>query len=70
MGVKFHHLQQINQSYLQHFCNALSYAFVCQKASLYFVVHALSPDRFVKDGSNEIKKLNNELSQTKDNHMN
>lgn len=66
MTFKFHHLQQINQTYLQHFGNALSYAFVCQKASLYFVVHALFPDAVVNDGSNQIKKLHEKLLQTKD----
>jgi hypothetical protein len=66
MAVKFHHLRQINQTYFQHFGNALSYAFVCQKASMYFVMHALFPDTAVNDGSTEIKKLHDKLSQTKD----
>jgi hypothetical protein len=61
MPIKFKHLQNIHQSYILHFKNAISYSLQCQKASLFFVIHAVYPDVFVKDGSNEIKKLQDRL---------
>ncbi len=40
MTFRYQHLQKINQTYFQHLQNAFSYAAQCQKASLYFMVHA------------------------------
>jgi hypothetical protein len=59
---KMHHLQNINQTYIEHMRNAMSYAFLSQKASLVFLIHALYPDVFVDDGSKTIRILQDKLS--------
>lgn len=56
--MKFQHLLKINQTYFEHMKNALTYSFTCQKASMFFFIHAFHPDKFVNDGSNTISHLN------------
>lgn len=68
MTIRFQHLQKINQTYLQHFKDAVSYSYVSQKASLYFILHALYPDMFMTNGSSEIAKLHEQL-QKKNNRL-
>jgi hypothetical protein len=66
-GMRFRHLLELNQSYREHFQNAIRYAFLSQKASMYFFVHGVYPDCFERDGSDIINKLNNEFKQRKTN---
>lgn len=68
MTSRFHHLQNINQTYLQHLRNAIGYSMLCQKASIIFMVHALCPDWFVDNGSNTIKDLQKQLSSHSDSY--
>ncbi len=63
MTFRYQHLQKINQTYFQHLQNAFSYAAQCQKASLYFMVHAFYPDMFVDDGSTMVRRLHERLQQ-------
>lgn len=64
MAFRYQHLQKINQTYFQHLQNAFSYATQCQKASLYFMVHAIYPDIFVDNGSTTVKRLHERLQQS------
>lgn len=63
MPIRFEHLKAIDQTYFQHFKNAFFYSILCQKASLYFAVHAIYPDWFVKNGSQTIQHLQILLSK-------
>jgi fructose-bisphosphate aldolase class 1 len=64
MAFRYQHLQKINQTYFQHLQNAFSYAAQCQKASLYFMVHAIYPDVFVDNGSTMVRCLNDVLQKS------
>lgn len=66
MTSRFHHLQNINQTYLQHLRNAIGYSMSCQKASIIFMVHALYPDWFVDNGSNVVRNLLKQISDHSD----
>ena len=48
------HLKDINMSYFRHMGCALSYAVESGKAMIYFAIHALFPNIFVRNGSNKI----------------
>ncbi len=61
----FRHLQQVNQSYISHFCDSINYSFISLKASFYFLIHSLWPDLYEFDGSNTIKELHNILEEKK-----
>lgn len=66
MAFQIRHLQQINQTYFQHFKNALTYSFICQHASVCFVIHAFYPDVLVQTGSKLIESLHQRLTKHKD----
>lgn len=51
------HLIQVKQTYIQHFCHSISYAFKSMNASICFMIHAVYPDIFQKSGSKIIKEL-------------
>ena len=55
------HLQIINQTYCEHFQDAVSYGFSAWKASIYFFIHAFFPDIFLFNGSQTIFKLHDNL---------
>ena len=57
----FSHLERVNQSYSQHFFDAILFSLIAFKASMYFFVHALWPDIFEVQGSREIDNLKNIL---------
>lgn len=59
--MNFLHLKLINQSYLDHFNDAMYYSFISLRSSFYFFVHAIWPDLFVTDGSREIYELNRNI---------
>lgn len=54
----FPHLTRVKLTYWEHFFDAISYSFMAFKASFYFFVHAIWPDLFEFDGSNQIANLN------------
>ena len=62
MVFKYKHLIAINQTYSQHFINAISYSFLSQKASVLFFIHAILPDTFTDDGSRTIKSLHEQMT--------
>jgi|LauGreDrversion4_2_1035121.scaffolds.fasta_scaffold187137_1 hypothetical protein len=57
----FSHLTLVNQTYFEHFFDAMLFSFIAFKAFFYFFVHALWPDVFEFNGSREIEYLNNLL---------
>ena len=61
----FSHLTRVKQTYSQHFFDAIFYSFIAFKASAYFFVHAIWPDLFEFDGSNQIANLNTILADKK-----
>jgi hypothetical protein len=62
---EFNHLDKVKQTYLEHFCEGMTYSFMSLRASCYFFVHSLNPDLFEFDGSMQIEKLNKELMDKK-----
>jgi hypothetical protein len=55
------HLEDINQSYCAHMCDALCYSAKSLQASIVFFIHAFCPDTFVKTGSEIIQNMNEEF---------
>lgn len=53
----YKHLIKVNQTYWEHFLDAILYSWMAYKASFYFFVHSIFPDTFEFDGSIEITKL-------------
>ena len=51
------HLQFVNQTYCQHFKDAISYSFLSFQASFYFLIHAIYPDICEFKGSNTVCNL-------------
>ena len=51
------HLKENNMSYFEHMKCALGYAKESGKAMVYFSVHAVLPNIFVKKGSTIITKI-------------
>lgn len=59
------HLQQVNQTYFQHFKHSIYYSGQSLKATFFFLIHAIFPDVFVDNGSTTIAELNTTISQNK-----
>lgn len=59
----FKHLNAIDQSYGEHFINAMTYSWCSLKASVCFFCHAIWPDVFEWAGSNAIYSLNDTLRE-------
>lgn len=57
----FNHLEQVGQTYYEHFVDSISFSFNSFKASFFFLFHAFYPDIFVKSGSNQINYLHNKI---------
>lgn len=55
------HLQQIDESYLQHMKHALSFAFELAVASLVCLVHAFLPFLFEQKGSEKVQRLHDRM---------
>jgi hypothetical protein len=55
------HLQQIDESYVQHMKHALSFAFELAVASLVCLVHAFLPFLFEKKGSEQVQRLHERM---------
>ena len=51
------HLKENNMSYFEHMKCALGYAKESGKAMVYFSIHAIMPNIFVKKGSTIITKI-------------
>jgi hypothetical protein len=64
--MKFEHLDTNNQTYGEHFKEAIHYSFESFKCSIYFFIHALWPDSFKTKGSS---KLNNLTEEIKDKYI-
>jgi hypothetical protein len=57
----FNHLNQVEQTYYQHFQESIGYSFKSLKASFCFLCHAFWPDIFVTSGSSYIVQLNDTI---------
>lgn len=57
----FRHLIKVNQSYCQHFNEAIKYSWYAQKASWCFLLHAFYPDACETSGSMVIKELDKQI---------
>lgn len=56
--MKFKHLTEVNQEYDNHFKDAMHYSWLSLKSSFFFFIHAIYPDAFKSNGSENIKKIN------------
>jgi hypothetical protein len=74
----FKHLTFANQSYFEHFQDALKYSLTSLTASFYFFIHAVWPDIYTRTGSDTIHELStliydkyakriNEINETRSN---
>jgi hypothetical protein len=61
--MKFKHLDENDQDYFSHFKDAIHYSLESFKCSIYFLCHAVYPDKFIKNGSEKITKLNDEIKE-------
>jgi hypothetical protein len=59
--IYFKHLVFANQTYLEHFKDAIRYSFISLKASFFFFCHAVWPDIFTKTGSDTIHELSEKI---------
>lgn len=59
--MKFQHLENNEQKYGQHFKEAMHYSCESFKCSIYFLIHAIWPDRFKTKGSKNLNKLTDEI---------
>jgi hypothetical protein len=66
----YHHLNDVNMTYLEHMCGSLKFSLTCMMCTIIFFIHALLPDYFVNDGSLLISKINDELEHIKKNSIN
>lgn len=57
----FKHLVFANQTYLEHFKDAIRYSFISLKAAVFFFCHAVWPDIFTRTGSDIIHKLSEKI---------
>lgn len=55
------HLDQVEESYLQHMKHALSFALNLGMASVVCLVHAFIPFLFEKQGSDLVRKLHDRM---------
>lgn len=53
----FKHLAFANQTYYEHFCDAIKYSWCSLRASFYFFCHAFWPDIYIKAGSDSVHEL-------------
>lgn len=52
--MKFRHLQDINQTYLEHLKDSLWYSLFSLRACIVFLIHGIYPDIFETEGSDTI----------------
>jgi hypothetical protein len=57
----FTHLNQVEQTYSQHFTDSIGYSWKSFKASFCFLCHAVWPDVFITSGSSYIMQLNDTI---------
>lgn len=59
----FKHLAFANQSYFQHFRDAIKYSYMSFKASFCFFVHSIWPDIYIKSGSEIVHELSDIIKE-------
>lgn len=57
------HLQFVNQTFHQHFIDAIGYGFLSWKASIFFFFHAFFPNYLISSGSDTIAYLHHLLKK-------
>jgi hypothetical protein len=61
----FRHLEDVDQTYGEHFKDAMHFSWCSFKCSLKFFIHALLPNMFKTDGSREVMELNETIREKK-----
>ena len=56
--IHFKHLREFNQTYLEHFMDAIKYYYMSQKASIYFLLHSIYYIVFNVEGIRVLKSPN------------
>ncbi len=57
----FNHLQDVNQTYFEHFRDTLCYSYLSLRACIFFLIHGIYPDIFIKSGSTTIHNINEKI---------
>ena len=63
MGLLTEHLDEVQETYLQHLVRAVGFAAAMLAGALACLVHALLPFLFVKTGSNCVRRLHGLMQQ-------
>ena len=66
----FKHLAFVDQTYYEHFCDAIKYSWCSLRASFYFFIHAFWPDIYIKHGSTSIHELSDIIREKYTNRIN
>jgi len=61
--MRFKHLDYIRQTYYEHFIDTIYYSFLSLQASIYFLIHGIYPDIFIKSGSTTIFNINGLINE-------
>ena len=61
------HPEEQNMTYYEHFKHACSYGFRSLQCSFVFIIHGIVPCLFENTGSTMIRKINDDLLQTRSN---
>lgn len=61
--MKSNHLEYAKQTYFKHMNDSMYYSWCSLKASFFFFVHSFIPDVFIKNGSDTIKSINNDIME-------
>lgn len=65
----FKHLAFANQTYFEHFYDAIKYAYISFSGSFYFFCHAFWPDIYVTKGSDTIHRLSETIHEKYQNRI-
>jgi hypothetical protein len=63
------HLDDVGETYIEHFWAASGFAAVMLIASVKVAIHAIIPCLFVKDGSEAIKELHHRMVKQRSVHL-
>jgi hypothetical protein len=55
------HLEEVDENYFSHFKHSFIFSLRSLMASVFFLIHAVAPFMFVKNGSKMINKLHQKI---------
>ena len=61
------HLQEVNQTYLEHLLDTLHYAWMSFTAGTIFIIHGLFPNTLITSGSYIIGHLHHKIEEKNEN---